>query len=58
MLGVTSISSWHAHVYFGAESRDAAMAFRGVIAAQSGNPRDSAIWIGRSYALDRRAVGG
>ena len=112
---VASISSWHAHVYFDAESRDAAMAFREVVAALFGDRialgrfherpvgphtqwsyqlafgvgefagvvgwlalnhgaldvlvhpntgdqlrdhRDSAIWIGRSHALDLRAVGG
>ncbi len=115
LLNITSISSWHAHVYFDAASRDAAMAFRDVVAAQLGDRialgrfherpvgphpqwsyqlafgvdafaqvvgwlalnhgaldvlvhpntgdqlrdhRDSAIWIGRSYALDLRAVGG
>ncbi len=114
-LDVTSISSWHAHVYFDPASRDAAMAFREAVAAQFGDRialgrfherpvgphpqwsyqlafgvdefaqvvgwlalnhgaldvlvhpntgdqlrdhRDSAIWIGRSYALDLRAVGG
>jgi aromatic ring-cleaving dioxygenase len=29
-----SISSWHAHVYFGADSRDAAWALREVIATE------------------------
>lgn len=31
-----SITSWHAHVYFGAESRDAAWALREVITAELG----------------------
>ncbi len=110
-----SIASWHAHVYFDAQSRDAAKAFRDVVAARFGNRvsigrfherpvgphpqwsfqvafapaeladvvswlalnhgaldvflhpntgdplrdhRDCALWIGRSYALDLRAVGG
>ena len=114
-LRTSDISSWHAHVYFNAESRDAARAFRDVVAAQFGDSvalgrfherpvgphpqwsyqiafapeqfaevagwltlnhgaldvflhpntgdqlrdhRDSAVWIGRSYALDLRAVGG
>lgn len=109
------ISSWHAHVYFDAESRDAAKAFRETVAAHFGDRvslgrfherpvgphpqwsfqiafapgqladvaawltlnhgaldvfmhpntgdqlsdhRDCAVWIGRSYALDLRAVGG
>jgi len=30
------IESWHAHVYFDAESRDAAWAFREIISAQFG----------------------
>ena len=36
-LDVNSISSWHAHVYFDAESRDRAWAFREIIAATLGN---------------------
>ena len=109
------ISSWHAHVYFDAESRDAAKAFRDLVAAHFGervslgrfherpvgphpqwsfqiafapgqlaevaswltlnhgaldvfvhpntgeqlrDHRDCAVWIGRSYTLDLRAVGG
>lgn len=109
------IASWHAHVYFDAESRDAAKAFREIIAAHFGervslgrfherpvgphpqwsfqiafapaefadvagwltlnhgtldvfmhpntgdqlrDHRDCAVWIGRSYMLDLRAVGG
>ena len=31
ILEPSSIDSWHAHIYFGAESRDAARAFREVI---------------------------
>lgn len=31
-----SITSWHAHVYFGAETRDAAWALREVITAELG----------------------
>jgi len=115
LLDVSAIESWHAHVYFDAGTRDAALALRGVIAAQLGDRvalgrfherpvgphpawsyqlafapaqfpevvawlalnhgaldvfvhpntgdelrdhRDSAIWIGRSYQLDLRAVGG
>src|SRR5579862_1338063 len=111
----SSISSWHAHVYFDAERRDTAKALREAIAAhfrdrvtlgrfherpvgphpqwsyqlafapvelaevvgwlalnhgeldvflhpntgdQLRDHRDSAVWIGRSYALDLRAVGG
>ena len=114
-VDVNSIASWHAHVYFDADTRDAAMAFRDVIAAQFGgrvdlgrfherpvgphprwsyqlafapaelaqvvgwlalnhgaldvflhpntgdqlrDHRDSAVWIGRSWDLDLRAVGG
>ena len=113
-LDPASITSWHAHVYFDAESRDAARAFRDAVGAQFGervalgrfherpvgphpqwsyqiafapeqfaevagwlalnhgaldvfmhpntgdqlrDHRDSAVWIGRSYALDLRAVG-
>ena len=112
---VTAISSWHAHVYFDAEMRDAAREFRDAIAAHFGDTvamgrfherpvgphpqwsyqigfgpaqfaqvvgwlalnhgaldvfvhpntgdalrdhRDSALWLGRSYELDLRAVGG
>jgi DOPA 4,5-dioxygenase len=115
MLETSDIESWHAHVYFDAASRDAAMALREVIAAKLGDRvalgrfherpvgphpqwsyqlaippaqfpeviawlalnhgtldvfvhpntgdqlrdhRDSAIWIGKSYQLDLRAVGG
>lgn len=114
-LDIAAIESWHAHVYFDAQSRDAAMAFREDVAAQFGDlvaigrfherpvgphpqwsfqiafgpqqfaavigwlalnhgaldvfahpntgdelrdHRDRAIWIGRSYQLDLRAVGG
>jgi aromatic ring-cleaving dioxygenase len=114
-LDVSRIMSWHAHVYFDAASRDAAWAFRGVVAAQFGervelgrfherpvgphprwsyqlafapdrlseivpwlalnhgeldvfvhpntgdqlrDHRDCAIWIGRSWPLDLKAVGG
>jgi len=114
-LDTNRIASWHAHVYFDAESRDAARAFRDAVDAQFGervelgrfherpvgphpqwsyqiafaperfaevagwlalnhgaldvfmhpntgdqlrDHRDSAVWIGRSYALDLRAVGG
>ena len=35
-LDVTSITSWHAHVYFDSDSRDAAFAFRDVVTAQFG----------------------
>ena len=35
-LDVSRITSWHAHVYFDAASRDAAWAFRGVVAGQFG----------------------
>ena len=114
-LDVARIESWHAHVYFDAETRDAARAFRAVIVEQFGarvemgrfherpvgphpqwsyqiafapaqfadvvgwlalnhgaldvfvhpntgdqlrDHRDSALWLGRSYMLDLRAVGG
>lgn len=40
-----SIASWHAHVYFGADTRDAAWALREVIAAELG-PR---VQIGRFH---------
>ena len=33
-LDLSHIDSWHAHVYFDADSRDAAREFRGVVAAQ------------------------
>jgi aromatic ring-cleaving dioxygenase len=36
-LEVSRITSWHAHVYFDAVSRDLAWAFRDVVAAQFGN---------------------
>ena len=115
LLDVSHITSWHAHVYFDAASRDAAREFYDVIVAQfgdtvemgrfherpvgphpqwsyqiafapaqfadvagwltlnhgaldvfvhpnTGDPlrdhRDCALWIGRSYVLDLRAVGG
>ena len=115
LMEVRTIESWHAHVYFDSTSRDAARAFREVVAAQFGirvelgrfherpvgphpqwsyqiafgpaefpevvawlalnhgaldvfvhpntgdqlrDHRDSAIWIGKSYQLDLRAVGG
>ena len=115
LLDVSRITSWHAHVYFDAASRDAARALFDVIVAQFGEAvemgrfherpvgphpqwsyqiafgparfaavagwltlnhgaldvfvhpntgdqlrdhRDSALWIGRSYVLDLRAVGG
>jgi aromatic ring-cleaving dioxygenase len=35
-IDVSRISSWHAHVYFDAVSRDAAWAFRDVVTAQFG----------------------
>lgn len=114
-LDVSVITSWHAHVYFDADSRDAAYEFRGAVTAQFGrriemgrfherpvgphpqwsyqvaflpaefsdvvgwlalnhgaldlfvhpntgdelrDHRDCAIWLGRSYQLDLRAVGG
>jgi aromatic ring-cleaving dioxygenase len=114
-LDVSRITSWHAHVYFDAGSRDDAWNFRDVVTAQFGSiveigrfheravgphpqwsfqiafapgqfsdvvgwlalnhrgldvfvhpntddelrdHRDSAIWLGRSYQLDLRAVGG
>jgi aromatic ring-cleaving dioxygenase len=114
-LDVSCITGWHAHVYFDADSRDAAWALRDVVAAQFGpriemgrfherpvgphprwsyqvafapeqfsdvvgwlslnrgvldifvhpntddelrDHRDSAIWLGRAYDLDLRAVGG
>ena len=110
-----AITSWHAHVYFDAQSRDAAWSLRDVVAGRFGerielgrfherpvgphpawsyqiafeperfaevvawlalnhgaldvfvhpntddelrDHRDSAIWIGRSWDLDLRAVGG
>ncbi|HEY3222946.1 MAG TPA: DOPA 4,5-dioxygenase family protein [Pseudolabrys sp.] len=36
-LDVSRITSWHAHVYFDAASRDAAREFREVVTAQFGN---------------------
>jgi DOPA 4,5-dioxygenase len=33
-LNLSSIDSWHAHVYFDADSRDAAREFRGVVDSQ------------------------
>ncbi len=36
-LDVSRIESWHAHVYFDADSRDAASAFREVVVAQLGD---------------------
>jgi DOPA 4,5-dioxygenase len=36
-LDPSRITSWHAHVYFDAARRDAAMAFRDVITAQFGS---------------------
>ena len=114
-LDVSRITSWHAHVYFDAGSRDDAWNFRDVVTGQFGDSveigrfherpvgphpqwsfqiafapaqfsdvvswlalnhrtldvfvhpntddelrdhRDSAIWLGRSYQLDLRAVGG
>jgi aromatic ring-cleaving dioxygenase len=36
-LDVSGIQSWHAHVYFNADSRDAAREFRDVVAGQFGN---------------------
>ena len=115
MLDVSRITSWHAHVYFDADSRDAAFQFRGLVTEKFGDSvemgrfherpvgphpqwsyqiafapdefanvvgwlalnhgaldvfvhpntgdelrdhRDCAIWLGRSYTLDLRAVGG
>lgn len=115
LIDTHAITSWHAHVYFDAQSRDAAWSFREVVAAQFADRvdlgrfherpvgphpawsyqiafapaqfsevvawlalnhggldvfvhpntddelrdhRDSAIWIGKSYQLDLRAVGG
>jgi len=112
---VSRITSWHAHVYFDAASRDAAREFREAVTTQFGNRvqmgrfherevgphprwsyqigfepvqfsdvvgwlalnhgaldvfvhpntdnelrdhRDCALWLGRSYQLDLRAVGG
>jgi DOPA 4,5-dioxygenase len=114
-IDVSRIESWHAHVYFDADSRDAAWAFREVVTAELGDRvemgrfherevgphprwsyqiafapaqfsdvvgwlalnhgaldvfvhpntddelrdhRDSALWLGRSYQLDLKAVGG
>ena len=36
-LDVSRIDSWHAHVYFDADSRDAAWAFRDVVTAHFGS---------------------
>ena len=36
-LEVSRIEDWHAHIYFDAASRDAAMAFRDVVTAQFGS---------------------
>ena len=115
ILEAASITSWHAHVYFDAASRDSAWALRQVIATQFGalvelgrfherpvgphprwsyqlafapaqfaevlpwlalnhgdldvfvhpntgdqlrDHRDSAVWLGRSWPLDLKAVGG
>ena len=112
---VTTIESWHAHVYFDVTTRDAAWAFRELITAHLGalieigrfherpvgphpqwsyqlaftpmhfaqvmswlalnhgeldvfahpntgdelrDHRDRAVWLGRSYLLDLKAVGG
>jgi aromatic ring-cleaving dioxygenase len=114
-LDSSNIRSWHAHVYFDADSRDKARDFRDAVAAQFGDRidmgrfherpvgphprwsyqiafvpaqfadvvgwlalnhgtldvfvhpntddelrdhRDSAMWLGRSWELDLRAVGG
>jgi len=45
LLDVSSITSWHAHVYFDAASRDAAAKFRDVAAAELG----AAVEIGRFH---------
>ena len=37
LLELRAIESWHAHVYFDAQSRDAAWAFREVVAAHFGD---------------------
>ncbi|MEP7276794.1 MAG: DOPA 4,5-dioxygenase family protein, partial [Betaproteobacteria bacterium] len=39
-LDLSKIQSWHAHVYFDAARRDAAMAFRDVVSAQFGSRID------------------
>jgi aromatic ring-cleaving dioxygenase len=36
-LEVSRITSWHAHVYFDADSRDLAWEFRAIVIAQLGN---------------------
>jgi DOPA 4,5-dioxygenase len=36
-LDVSRIESWHAHVYFDAATRDAALAFRNVVSTQFGD---------------------
>ena len=41
-LDVSRITSWHAHVYFDAASRDDAWKFRDVVTAQFGNAARSA----------------
>jgi len=45
LLDVSRITSWHAHVYFDASSRDAAADFRDVVAAELG----AAVQIGRFH---------
>jgi len=35
-LDISVITSWHAHVYFAADTRDSALALRDVVAAQFG----------------------
>jgi DOPA 4,5-dioxygenase len=44
-LDVSQISSWHAHVYFDADSREAAWQFRDVIASEF----DDRVTIGRFH---------
>ena len=50
-LDLSRITSWHAHVYFGAASRDAAREFRDVVAVQFGDK----VEMGRFH---EREVGG